>query len=89
MKKVEDIIVQSAPKKATFFIFGSALTKSHFGDIDIGAGGKITDAEINVIKDKFENSNLPYFVDVINFNDVSDSFKRNIMHNNKVLWIKR
>lgn len=73
-------------KNLKFFIFGSCLIKKHFGDFDLGIIGNIKDKSLIELKEEFVNSTLPYFVDVINFNKVSDEFKKNIF-NNKILWI--
>ena len=71
-----------------FFIYGSSLTKDHFGDIDLGVIGEINHKTIAMLKDKFDNSTLPYSVDIVNFNKVSKEFKDNVF-NNEVLWITR
>lgn len=84
----ERIKKQSKGKYAKFFIFGSSLRKKHFGDIDIGFMGDLKDKDIREVKESFEDSTFPYFVEFINFNKVSKSFKENVF-NNKVLWIKR
>ncbi|MFH0755261.1 MAG: nucleotidyltransferase domain-containing protein [bacterium] len=71
-----------------FFVFGSSLIKEHFGDIDLGVMGDIRDRDLSSLKEGFVNSTFPYFVDIINFNKVSDEFKNNIFNNkNKILWI--
>ncbi len=75
-------------KKVQIFIFGSSVKDNRFGDIDIGVIGDVTDKEIRDLKEFFEESNFPFFVDVINFNKVEKSFKENVL-NNKILWIKR
>ncbi|HHD92405.1 MAG TPA: hypothetical protein ENL06_02145 [Candidatus Portnoybacteria bacterium] len=74
-------------KDLKFFIFGSSLKGDHFGDIDIGVMGDIQDKEIRQLKEEFENSNLPYFVDLINFNQVSKEFRDNVFQD-KILWIR-
>jgi hypothetical protein len=73
-------------KNLKFFIFGSSLIKEHFGDLDLGVIGKVENKELIKLKEEFTNSTLPYFVDIINFNKVSNEFKKNIF-NNKILWI--
>jgi len=75
-------------KNVQVFIFGSSATSDKFGDIDVGIIGEVTDQEIHQLKDYFENSTFPFFVDIINLNNVEDSFKNNVL-NNKVIWIKR
>jgi len=70
------------------FIFGSSLQQNDFGDIDIGLIGDFMPSETMQLKEKLEDSVLPYFVDVVDFNNVETSFKENILNNN-ILWIKR
>jgi len=74
-------------KKVQIFIFGSSVQDKQFGDIDIGIIGEVTDMEIRDLKEFFEESTFPFFVDIINFNKVEKTFKDNVL-NNKVLWIK-
>lgn len=87
LKEIKKIINRHNYKNARFFIFGSSLRKEYFGDLDIGVTGKIKREEIIKLKEEFEDSNLPYFIDVIDFNKVSNKFKDNIF-NNKISWIK-
>lgn len=77
-----------ADKNLRVFIFGSGLRQDHFGDIDLGLTGKVKEADVYKLKEEFEESTLPYSVDVVNFNKVSKKFRDNIM-GNKILWIKR
>lgn len=70
------------------FIFGSSLTRKKFGDIDLGIMGKISKKKISLLKEKFETSNLPFAVDVVDFNGISEKFKNNVF-NEKIIWIKR
>lgn len=74
-------------KNLKVFVFGSGLNKNHFGDIDLGLIGRVKQNDIYKLKEEFEESNLPYSVDVVNFNQVSDEFKKNVMKS-KILWIK-
>lgn len=75
-------------KKIQCFIFGSSVTKDHFADIDIGVIGDITEKDIYDLKEVFEDSTLPFFVDVINFRTVSKKFRENVF-DNPIMWIKR
>ncbi len=70
------------------FLFGSSLKKDHFGDIDIGLIGEFKPNEPMRLKEKIEASTLPYFIDVVDFNNADNDFKENIL-NNKVIWIKQ
>ncbi len=89
LQQIKEAINQVAPEKdLKFFIFGSSLRKDHFGDIDIGVLGNIKEKEIRRLKERFEDSTLPYSVDIIDFNQALKEFKDNVF-NNKILWIRR
>lgn len=70
------------------FIFGSSLRRKKYGDIDMGIMGRISKKKISSLEEKFELSNLPFAVDVVDFNQVSEEFKANVF-NEKIIWIKR
>ena len=59
-------------------IFGSRAkgTYEKFSDLDICFKQDISDYEYEILKEKFENSDLPITVDIIQYNKVSDSFKK-------------
>jgi len=65
------------PKTQKAFIFGSwAQGKARkFSDIDIGIEGK-EPFPLFELEEAFENSNLPYLVDIVNFNHVSEEFRK-------------
>lgn len=62
------------------FLFGSRATgtNARYSDIDLGLEAKIgiPYRAILDIEEEFENSNLPYVVDVVDFSKVSDKFKK-------------
>ncbi|MBI2415346.1 MAG: nucleotidyltransferase domain-containing protein [Candidatus Kerfeldbacteria bacterium] len=70
------------------FLFGSSIVRDHFGDVDIGIQGDIEKKDIMRLKEEFENSTFPFFVDIIDFDQVDDSFRNNVLQN-PVVWIKR
>ena len=89
LKKIKKEIEDFENKKdLEFFIFGSSIKKERFGDVDIGVTGGSGDKRIDILKEKFEESTLPFFVDIVDFDDVSENFKSNVL-NNGVLWIKQ
>lgn len=71
----------------TCFIFGSSLSRKKFSDIDLGIIGEISQKKISLLKEKFESSNLPFAVDVVDFNQAGEEFKKNVF-NQKIIWIK-
>ncbi|MCK5061366.1 nucleotidyltransferase domain-containing protein [Candidatus Parcubacteria bacterium] len=87
LKKIKKKVIQfNQGKDLKFFIFGSSLSKKHFGDLDLGVVGNVNDKELYKLKEDFVDSTLPYFVDVVNFNKVEKEFKKNVF-DNKILWI--
>ena len=73
-------------KNLKFFIFGSSLVKDDFGDLDLGVMGEINEGNIAKLKDELAESSLPYSVDIVNFNKVSQEFKENVL-GQKILWL--
>ncbi|MBI3359036.1 MAG: nucleotidyltransferase domain-containing protein [Nitrospirae bacterium] len=73
---------------AKIFLFGSCLDKTdHFADVDVGIVGKgIDDKKISLIRENMENSTFPYKIDIVNFNEVDDSFKDEIF-SKKIKWL--
>lgn len=65
------------PKKHKAFIFGSwVMGKAQkFSDIDIGIEGKEPIPRLE-LEEAFEESDLPYLVEIVNFNRVSAKFKK-------------
>ena len=67
------------PQRDKAFIFGSrAVGKARkFSDIDIGIKSEkeINSLLLSDIEEAFEESNIPYTVDVVDFSQVSDKFK--------------
>ena len=88
--KIKNIMFQFLdPKKDKVFIFGSRATGKgrKFSDIDIGieCHDKISEKLVGDIKEKFEESDLPYMIDVVNFSHVSDTFKKVSMQ--KIIYL--
>lgn len=71
------------------YLFGSRARQTHRegADIDIAldAGVKIDFKIIFKIKDEIEETTIPVFVDIIDINSVSDSFKNEIKQE-MILW---
>ena len=62
------------------FIFGSRATQTNrkYSDIDLGISGPVplSSKQYIQIKDALEESDLPYKVDVVDFSEVSEEFKK-------------
>ena len=67
------------------FLFGSRAegTGRKFSDVDIGIEGKkpVPSSKMVQIKDEFEESDLPFTVDVVDFSTVSPRFKKTAKKN--------
>lgn len=62
----------------TAFIFGSRASGTYekFSDIDIGIEGKPLSSDVTTaLREAFEESDLPYNVDVVDFSTLRDGFK--------------
>lgn len=88
LKQIASIVVPCVKgKKVQVFLFGSSVRKERFGDFDIGVLGEVDAPLIHKLKQTFEESTLPYKVDVINFNEVTKTFKNNVIRK-PIIWIK-
>lgn len=60
------------------FLFGSRITSKvkNFSDIDLLYFEEIPNDIIIKLEEEFEESDLPYKVDLVNYNKCDDNFKR-------------
>lgn len=67
------------------FIFGSRVQDGHrkFSDLDIGIMGpsQVPASTLVQIQNDLSDSDIPYLTDVVDFSDVSDSFKTKALSN--------
>lgn len=86
--KVENIARKKIPDDVKLFVFGSSIDehRERFYDIDLGVIGKIDGKIIHELREDFEESDLPYKIDVVNFNEVDEQFS-NAVFSDKVLWL--
>ncbi len=70
------------------FLFGSRASKEHhrFSDMDIGIipGQFFKDNILYSLKEKLNDSVIPFKADIVNFNQVSDKFKKHALQN--IIW---
>lgn len=85
LKLLKDIITSTIPDSVTVYIFGSRANKTgrKYRDIDIGLHSKDKISYELPLKlyDKIDESSLPYIVDVVDLNSVSDGFKEEALSN--------
>jgi len=72
------IIKKILEKYPNAIVFGSRIkeTSKRFSDLDICIKDPISDYEYELLKEKFENSDLPFKVDIVEYKRVDDSFKK-------------
>lgn len=87
--KIKEVIKKFDPsQKNRYFIFGSSLRKERFNDIDIGVvGASASGAKVSILKEKIEDTTIPYFVDVVDFDSAQKSFSDYVFNNSQILWI--
>jgi predicted nucleotidyltransferase len=80
-KAIKDVVFRFInPDEYKIFIFGSRATgkAGKFSDYDVGIMGKkpVAWETISFIKEAFEESDLPFRVDVVDFFSVSNKFRK-------------
>lgn len=64
------------------FFFGSRVKGDHkkFSDLDvcIKRDKLVPDLELSLLREQFEESNLPYIVDIIDYQRVSEDFQKRV-----------
>jgi predicted nucleotidyltransferase len=88
-QQIKDIIFQYLPSEFKVYLFGSRATgtEQKFSDYDIGIlGAKALDPVIKAdIEEALEQSDIPYIVEIVDLNTVSERFKK-IALENGILW---
>ena len=89
MQLVQDILHAWLPPHTTVWVFGSRATgkAKKFSDIDLlfdHQGNPLSALMMLNMAEAFDASALPYKVDLVDWNDISDSFKSQIQ-NSRVL----
>lgn len=64
----------------TFYAFGSRVKNKakKFSDLDLCYKESIPDAEVSKILEEFEESNLPFKVELLNWENCASDFKKEI-----------
>lgn len=88
ISEITKIVKMHIGEKDRVFIFGSSVDQERFADVDLGvvSEDQEVDKKIYVIKDKLEESLLPYKFDVVNINKTKKSFRKRVLDGPK-LWI--
>ncbi len=77
-KKIIKEILSKYPYK--FYVFGSRVKENHkkLSDLDLCYLDPIPSSVINLIENDFEESDLPFKVDIINWKNCSKEFQEEI-----------
>ncbi|MFH1644775.1 MAG: nucleotidyltransferase domain-containing protein [bacterium] len=77
-KKEYEIIKEILNDVPDVCFFGSRVTgkSKKFSDLDICLKKNISDYDYEILKEKFENSDLPFKVDLVEYKRVSEAFKK-------------
>lgn len=92
LKKIRLFLINELNNdNVSIFIFGSRARKDSniHSDIDIGIIPKhgFKKEKLALLKEKIENLNIPYKVDLVDFSNVSEEFKQNTLKEAKI-WKK-
>lgn len=82
---IKTILANNLPKTSKVLVFGSRAGRNakKFSDLDLAVdlNRKITLSESANLKNDFSNSDLPYFVDILDMNSIDNEFKQAILSN--------
>lgn len=77
---------------AKVYVFGSRARGDHqqFSDLDIliEPGEEDIKSSLLLIKEKLEESNFPYKVDIVLFSDLATSYRENVLMDRKLISLK-
>lgn len=87
IQAIKKIFKHHCARPAKLFIFGSSLEATTFHDIDLGVLDCRLEPMTQVeLREAFDQSTIPYHVDIIDFSRVEAAFKQQVLEG-KVLWI--
>lgn len=79
----EKIVSFLKDENVKIILFGSRARKenNNFSDVDIGIipYGKVDKSKITLLKEEMENLNIPYRVEIVDFSETSENFKKEAM----------
>jgi uncharacterized protein len=91
LNKVREALLSALENEnVAIALFGScaAGVNNESSDIDIAVipKGSFKNWKLSILREKIENLNIPYVVDIVDFSIVSESFKKTALQN--VVWWK-
>ena len=87
---IQDVIQKFDPHASNrYFLFGSSVRKAKFHDIDLGVvGNKQSRKKLSELRDRFYDSNIPYKVDVVDFDEAGSDFRDYVLKNEPLVWLR-
>jgi len=78
-------IIQKNLPHSHVFLFGSRYKGTHFpySDVDLLFDNHkpLEFLEYSTLREDFEESNIPYFIDIVDLYSLEESYKKNILQN--------
>lgn len=90
LNEIRDTVLQFLIReKIKIFLFGSRARNDNYSSSDIDIGiipyGVFDENKITLLKEKIENLNIPYKIELVDFRYVSEDFKKEAFKN-MILW---
>jgi len=90
LARLKNLILSSLEgEPVKIIIFGSRARKDNHRSSDVDVGlipyGKLNRGKITALKEKIEDLNIPYKVEIVDFSQVSDAFKKEALKE-VVVW---
>ncbi len=87
--QVKKVVAAFDPRGSNrYFLFGSSVRNEKFHDIDLAVvGNKISKKRLSELRDYFYDSNIPYKVDVVDFDEADKDFREHVLQNEPIVWI--
>lgn len=88
-EKVKSVVKKFDPQGSNrYFLFGSAVRKERYGDIDVGVvGNTVSQKNLGDLRDYFYDSDIPYKVDVVDFDSASHTFTEYVFKREPIIWL--
>ncbi len=90
LSRLKDMVLQSLKSQNVgIVLFGSRAREDSrpYSDVDIGIipHGAFDKTRITILREKIEESTIPYKVEIVNLEEASEEFKKGIMKD-AVIW---
>jgi len=77
-------------EEVVVILFGSRARGDYFetSDVDVGilTKGKVNKSKITLFRERIENSNIPYKVDIVDLSQTSEEFANKVLEEGLSIW---